>query len=113
GEDRAFDLEGELRGMGIAAKTVTIYRAVTAPYPAELTAALKAKTVDAVLHFSRRSAENYVADAIAAATDAALSPRHFCLSEQIAEPLRKAGAKDVRIASRPDEAALLDLVESR
>ncbi|MBV9555784.1 MAG: uroporphyrinogen-III synthase, partial [Pseudolabrys sp.] len=79
GEDRAFDLEGELRGMGIAAKTVTIYRAVTAPFPEELTAALRAKTVDAVLHFSRRSAENYVADAIAAATDAALSPRHFCL----------------------------------
>ena len=113
GEDRAFDLEGELRGMGIAAKTVTMYRAVTEAYPAQLTAALQAKAVDVVLHFSRRSAENYAAGAKAVGTQAALAPRHLCLSAQVAEPLQKAGASDVRIAIRPDEAALLDLLESR
>ncbi len=114
GEDRAFDLEGELRGMSIAATTVTIYRAVTTPYPAELSGALRGGTVDAVLHFSRRSAENYVAGATTAGIAAlALTPRQLCLSPQIAEPLQKAGATQVRIAARPDEAALLDLVESR
>ena len=40
-----------------------VYRAVTAPFPPALTAALKAGEVDAVLHFSKRSAENYLAGA--------------------------------------------------
>ena len=43
---------------------------------------------------------------------AALAPTHYCLSPQVAEPLAAAGAPDIRVASRPDEAALLDLVPS-
>jgi len=35
---------------------------------------------------------------------------HYCLSARIAEPLREAGAADVRAAERPDEAALLALI---
>ena len=47
GEDRAADLVGELAVHGIAAEMVVVYRAVTAPFPPELTAALKAGAVDA------------------------------------------------------------------
>jgi hypothetical protein len=39
-------------------------------------------------------------------------PIHFCLSRQIAEPLTAAGAKSIRIATRPEETALLDLIGS-
>ncbi len=51
GEDRAGDLIGDLAVHGIAAELAVVYRAVTAPFPPELIAALKAKTVDGVLHF--------------------------------------------------------------
>ena len=40
----------------------------------------------------------------------ALAPAHFCLSGRVAEPILGAGAVAVRIAPRPDEAALLALV---
>jgi uroporphyrinogen-III synthase len=112
GEDRAADLVGELAVHGIAAELVVVYRAVTAPFPPELTAALKAGEVDAVLHFSKRSAENYLAGARQAGIiEQALGVRHFCLSRQIAEPLSGAGAGSIAVATRPDEAALVGLLE--
>jgi uroporphyrinogen-III synthase len=46
------------------------------------------------------------------AATVALAVRHFCLSEQVAEPLRNAGAKSVAVAMRPDEAAMIELLES-
>ena len=111
GEDRAADLIGELSARGIAAEMRVVYRAITAPYPPALIAALKAGEIDAVLHFSKRSADNYIAGAgPAGIAELALAVRHFCLSPQIAEPLTKAGAAHVAVAARPDEAALIDLV---
>jgi uroporphyrinogen-III synthase len=112
GEDRAADLVDELSAHGIAAEMRIIYRAVTAPFPPELIAALKAGDVDAVLHFSRRSAANYLAGARAAGiAGPGLAVRHLCLSAQVAEPL--AGANQVAIATRPDEAALIELLQVR
>ncbi len=62
GEDRAADLTAELAAHGIAAEMRVVYRAVTAPFPPELVAALESGgDVQAVLHFSRRSADNYLA----------------------------------------------------
>jgi uroporphyrinogen-III synthase len=106
GEDRAADLLVELSTRGIAAEMRIVYRAVTAPFPPTLVEALEAGEVDAVMHFSRRSADNYVAGAKKAdVARAALAVRHFCLSAQVAEPL--AGAGHIVVAARPDEAALL------
>jgi uroporphyrinogen-III synthase len=111
GEHRAVDLEGELRRLGVAAKTRVVYRAVTLPFPPALIEALRATAIGAVTHFSRRSAENYLAGARAAdVLSQALVPRQFCLSAQVAEPLAAAGVA-VEIAARPDEAALIELVE--
>ena len=69
--------------------------------------------IDGVLHYSRRSAEAYLAAARQAGLlEAALNnPVHYCLSARVAEPLRLAGAARLRIAARPDEAALLDLCD--
>jgi uroporphyrinogen-III synthase len=111
GEDRSADLIGELAGHGIAAQMRIVYRAVTAPLPPELIEALKAGEVDAVAHFSRRSAENYLSGAAnAGVTPEALKPLHVCLAEQVAAPLVAAGAPLVSIASRPNEAALIELL---
>jgi|SoimicmetaTmtLPB_FD_contig_41_11530570_length_967_multi_2_in_0_out_0_1 uroporphyrinogen-III synthase len=109
GEDRAGDLVAELLARGMAVEMRVVYRAVTAPLPESLIEALKARAVDAVLHFSRRSAENYVAGAKSAGVvGPALAVRHLCLSAQVAEPL--AGAGHIMIAARPDEAALIELL---
>jgi uroporphyrinogen-III synthase len=111
GEDRAADLIAELAVHGIAAEMRVVYRVATAPFPPELIAALQAGDVDAVLHFSRRSTENYLAGAKAAGiSEQALAVRHLCLSAQVAEPLKAAGAERVSVAKRPDEAALLELL---
>jgi uroporphyrinogen-III synthase len=112
GEDRAADVIGELSLRGIAAELVVIYRAAAAPFPLPLIAALQADEVDAVLHFSRRSTETYLIGAEAAGLTAqAQAPRHICLSEQAAEPLRSAGAVRIVVAKRADEAALIELLE--
>jgi uroporphyrinogen-III synthase len=77
-----------------------------------LAEALKAGEVDTVMHFSRRSAENYVSGAKKAGiAGPALALRHLCLSTQVAEPL--AGASRIAIASRPDEAALVELLQAQ
>lgn len=111
GEDRAADMVGELAVHGIKAAMRVVYRAVTVPFPDELIAALTAGEIDAVLHYSRRSADNYVTGATAAGiTEVALAPRHVCLAEPVAAPLVCAGATRMAIAPHPDEAALIELL---
>jgi uroporphyrinogen-III synthase len=114
GEDRAADITGALAPEGLVVHTVAIYRAAKATsFSPDVHAALAAGTIDGVLHFSRRSVETYLDCAAAGDLLAeALAPSHYCLSQQVAEPLAAAGAKKIRIAARPNEAALLDLVRS-
>jgi porphobilinogen deaminase len=108
GENRAADLVAELASGGIAAEMRIVYRAVTAPFPPVLIEALKAGEVDAVLHFSRRSADNYMAGAKRAGiAGPAMAVRHLCLSAQVAEPL--VGAGRIAVATRPEEPALIEL----
>jgi uroporphyrinogen-III synthase len=112
GEDRAADLIGELSTRGIAAEMRIVYRAVAAPFPPALIEALRVGEVDIVMHFSRRSAENYVAGAKRAGiVGPALAVRHLCLSAQVAEPL--AGASCIAVAAHPDEAALIELLQAQ
>jgi uroporphyrinogen-III synthase len=110
GEDRAGELD--LAASGIAVVTTVIYRVAAAErFPDAVAAALVAGAIDGVLHFSRRSAEAYLACARRADLLAgALAPLQLCLSAAVAEPLAAAGAASIRIAPRPDEAAMLELV---
>ena len=111
GENRAADLVGALARHGIKADMRVVYRAVTAPFPAALTDALRKGALDAVLHYSKRSAENYIAGAREAGiTPAALAVRHVCLSAQVAMPLEAAGATTIAVAKHPDEAAIVELL---
>ena len=111
GEDRSGNLAGDLRGRGFAVETAVIYRAITATSLPPAAAQALASGIDGVLHFSRRSAEAYVDAAQTAGMVAnALKPVHFCLSAQVAEPLAQAGAADIRVAERPNEAILIALI---
>jgi len=111
GEERSGDLAGLLRAQNFAVRTALVYRAVTAEMLPRHAADALATAIDGVLHFSRRSAEAYVNAAIRAGLDeAALArPIHFCLSARVAEPLAQAGAGNIRIAARAEEAALIEL----
>ena len=111
GEDRAGDLAAAVAPWGVRVDTVVVYRAVAAQQLAEVAAALKAGTIDGVMHFSRRSAAVYLDCARAAGVlDSALMPFHCCLSKAVAEPLIAAGARRVAVAKSPEENALLELV---
>jgi uroporphyrinogen-III synthase len=111
GEDRSGDLIGELAVHGIAAEMTVVYRAIPAPFSAALIEALKNCEADAVLHFSKRSAESYLAGAKAASVaEPALAVAHYCLSAQVAAPLQAAGVERFVVAKRPDEAAMIELL---
>ena len=111
GADRAGDLAGTLRGRGFAVETVIVYRAVAAASLPDAAAAALRSGIDGVLHFSRRSAKAYLDAAHPAGLSAsAFKPIHFCLSAQVAEPLARSGAPSVRVATRPLEAALIELI---
>jgi uroporphyrinogen-III synthase len=111
-EDRAGDLEL----VPSAAKLITavVYRmAKTQSFSAEAISALSRRQIDGVLHFSRRTAQAYIHCAGAAGiTDRAIGPTHYCLSHQVAGPLAAAGAVGIQIAPRPNEAALIELLNS-
>jgi uroporphyrinogen-III synthase len=112
GEDRSGDLAGELAGAGIDVATRVVYRAVALKsFPQDVREALTAGWLDGVLHFSRRSAATFIDCAAAAGiTGQALAPAHYCLSAQVAAPLEAAGARAIRVADQPTEAALIGLV---
>lgn len=112
GEDRAGDLAAALASAGIHMEMIVVYRAVPdEKFPAALGSALAAGPLDAVLHYSRRSAEAFLTGAgNAGLTSAVLTLPHFCLSEDVAAPLASAGARNTMIAPHPDEASLLGLL---
>jgi uroporphyrinogen-III synthase len=103
---------GDLAAGGAPVLTVVTYRAVKVQHFApEIAAALARRELDGVLHFSTRSAQAYLDCASRAGIrEAALAPVHICISRQVGEPLAAAGAAAIRIAPRPDESAMMELV---
>jgi uroporphyrinogen-III synthase len=109
-EQRAVDLAEMLAPEGVRVRTTVVYRmAKQSALPVDVAVALKAGTLDGVLHYSRRSAEAYL-DCVAALGGHAPAPMHYCLSADVAKPLTAAGTDRIHIALRPDEPALFDLL---
>ncbi len=113
GRDRKSDVEAALRAKGHHVTVLVSYEAEAATaLPETVRAALAAGSIDAVLHYSRRSAGIFVALAEAAGLARALGQGcHLCLSEDVAEPLRQRQCHDIRIAVQPDETHLLALLD--
>jgi uroporphyrinogen-III synthase len=112
GEDRAADLAGELGRHGLTVRTAVVYRtAAVQLFPPVAERAIAAGDIDGVLHYSPRSAAAFVRCADKAGLlDHSLRLTHYCLSAQVAVPL--AGAATIRLAARPEESALIELVGS-
>ena len=115
GADLAHDLPGELGERGFTVVTQTTYRMVAvADLPEETRKAFAADQVDAVLHYSRRSARAFIEAARAAGVEiSALALPQYCLSAGIATDLRDAGAARVVVAASPDEGALFAALAQR
>lgn len=115
GEDRAGDLAGDLAKRGITVEMSVVYRAVAAEkLPPHLTEALRENTLDGALHYSRRSVTTLLTFAAhSGARNAVTNLAHYCLSAEVAAPLREVGASRVAVAARPDEVSLISLLSAR
>ncbi len=113
GQERAADLAGVLGSAGFRVDTVVVYRAAAdTKLPDDVAKMLRAGAIDGVLHFSKRSAETFLAAAAGSGVAVnALTCKHFCLSAQVAEALARNAIAPIFIAARPEEAAVLDLVD--
>ncbi len=82
--------------------------------PAPVSDAFARDAIEAVLHYSRRSALAFVGATRHAGLEiSALALPQVCLSEPIAAALREAGASRPIVAKAPTEADLLDALEQR
>lgn len=112
GADLARDLAGELGERGFSVVTQTTYRMSPVPsLPSEVVEAFAANGIEAVLHYSRRSARAFLQAAGAAGVEiSALSIAQCCLSEAVASVVREAGAPQVLVAATPHENALFEVL---
>ena len=113
GADLARDLAGELGERGITVVTHTTYRmAPVSSLPREICDAFAAHRIEAVLHYSRRSARAFLQAARAGGVEiSALAIPQCCISAQVATVVRDAGATQVVVAATPDENALLEALD--
>jgi uroporphyrinogen-III synthase len=109
GADISRDLAGELGARGIDVVTRTAYRMVAiADLPPATCDAFAANRIQAVLHYSARSASAFLEAARATGVEiSALAVPHCCISASVARVLREAGATRVVVAASPNEDALL------
>jgi uroporphyrinogen-III synthase len=108
GVDLSRDLAAELGSRGFQVTTYTTYRmAPVTDLPDEVTAAFAAGQIEAVLHYSRRSARAFFqAVGLAGVEIAALATPHLCMSQAVATIAHDAGATKVMAAATPDEDTL-------
>jgi uroporphyrinogen-III synthase len=113
GADLSRDLAGELSEHGFAVVTQTAYRmAASAELPSDVLEAIADNRVEAVLHYSARSAKAFVEAARAAGVEiSVLALPQCCISATVAAILRDAGAARVTVASSPDENSLFQAVD--
>jgi uroporphyrinogen-III synthase len=110
GADLARDLAGELGEKGFTVVTHTTYRMIPASrLPREICDAFVANRIEAVLHYSRRSARAFLDAARSGGVEiSALALPQCCISATVAAVLRDAGATQVTAAAQPDENALFE-----
>jgi uroporphyrinogen-III synthase len=113
GADLSRDLGGELGAEGFNVVTQTTYRmAPVKLLPRDVCEGFATHGIEAVLHYSRRSARAFLEAARDEGVEiSALAIPQCCLSETVAGVLREAGASRVLVAATPDENALFDTLE--
>ena len=113
GADLARDLAGELDERGFTVVTHTTYRMIpVSSLPREACEAFAASRIEAVLHYSRRSARAFLDAARAGGVEiSALAIPQCCISAAVASVVRDAGAAQVMAAASSDENALFEVLD--
>ena len=113
GAEFARDLASELEESGFRVVTQTTYKMIAVKsLPRETCDAFAANQVEAVLHYSQRSARAFLDAARAAGVEiSALAIPQCCISAAVASVVRDAGATQVVVAATPDENALFEALE--
>jgi uroporphyrinogen-III synthase len=113
GAEISRDLASELEESGFRVVTQTTYRMIAVKsLPRETCDAFAANQVEAVLHYSQRSARAFLDAARAAGVEiSALAIPQCCISATVASVVRDAGATQVVVAATPDENALFEALE--
>jgi uroporphyrinogen-III synthase len=113
GADLARDLAGELGERGFTVVTHTTYRmSPVSNLPREICDAFAANGIEAVLHYSRRSARAFLEAVRTGGVEiSALAIPQCCISALVASVVRDAGATQVMVAATPDENALLEALD--
>jgi uroporphyrinogen-III synthase len=113
GADLARDLAGELGERGFSVVTHTTYRMNPVhSLPREVADAFTAGGIQAVLHYSRRSARAFLQAARSAGVEvSALAIAQCCISDAVASIVREAGAAQVMVAAAPHENALFEALD--
>lgn len=113
GADLGRDLTVELGERGYTVITHTTYRMMLVPHFSDaVIAAFSAGSIDAVLHYSRRSARSFIDAAQASGVEVlALALPQICISQPVASILREAGASRVIVAQSPDENAIFEALD--
>ena len=110
GAETAGDLEGQITSAGFDCRRVVLYDAVQASSLGTVEEELRQGRLDAVLLYSPRSAKIWRALVDGAGLAAAArKPVHLCLSRNVATSLPEAWT--IRIAARPEEPAMLAMLE--
>ena len=114
GRERQPGLERRLAQAGLTVVTLEVYAALPVEALAEEARhALSSRTADAVLHFSRRSAQAFLdAAERSGVLGEALEARHIAISQAAAEPLAAAGASHREVAVRPTLAGVLGALDT-
>lgn len=113
GADRARDLSGDLGAHGFVVTTRTVYRmAPVRDLSPEVSAAFALGGIDAVLHYSRRTARAFLDAARTGGVEiSALALPQCCISDAVAGVLREAAATRVIVARTPDEDAVIEVLD--
>jgi uroporphyrinogen-III synthase len=113
GADLSRDLARDFAAKGCDVVTIVTYRMTKLSHlPREACEALAANQIEAVLHYSHRSARAFIDAARSDGVEiSALSVLQCCLSANVALALREVGAAQVQVAASPDENALFAALE--
>ncbi len=113
GRDRHTEPDRSLEAAGYAVTTWEVYAAEAAEtLPEPVIAGLDAGEVDAVLHYSRRSAETLVTLAQTyGLSEALLGAAQICISAEAARGLSELGPARIAIANEPTEDAIFEALE--
>ncbi|ANP87511.1 uroporphyrinogen-III synthase [Rhizobium leguminosarum] len=112
GTPRAETFEARLRELGIHFSVVECYRMQpVVPGPAEIEAIFSSSRPEAILFYSRQTAEDFFrVRELRSAVPEHSEIRLFCLSEAVTEGVPAALRKSVVISPMPDEKSLLSLL---